>query len=225
MNYSQYHNYDQMEECQVRDSLNSIFENVESVFETARIGLIMLESDDPSIVPTAIRNVLVFGRAVTNVLQKIKRLDPSFDDWYTPYKQEMRQDPLLKYLYKLRSEVLKEGIFPVSVAVGIDIFSTDWISHLPKPPNALGFFIGDGFGGSGWEIKTYDDKIEKFYVKMPWETVNVSIYFKNMPSTHLGEYIGDESIDEVCKLYLDYLRNMIDDAKKKFIQSNQRQIE
>src|SRR5437879_8397352 len=57
-----------------------------------------------------ISTVAVQGRAVTNVLQHLRTFDrPGFDAWYTPYEQQMRQDQLLSYFYKLRTLLLKEG--------------------------------------------------------------------------------------------------------------------
>jgi hypothetical protein len=54
-------------------------------------------------------NVVVAGRAVTNVLQKLRNRVQGFDDWYKPWQQEMIQDPLLKYLYKLRTYCNTKG--------------------------------------------------------------------------------------------------------------------
>jgi hypothetical protein len=57
--------------------------------------------------------VVVFGRAVTNALQNLRTFDrQAFDEWYGPWKQEMEEDPLLRWFYKLRSDILK-GIVPL----------------------------------------------------------------------------------------------------------------
>jgi hypothetical protein len=50
----------------------------------------------------AMHNVVVMGRAVTNVLQKLCSKVEDFDVWYQPWVEEMARDPLLRYLYNLR---------------------------------------------------------------------------------------------------------------------------
>jgi hypothetical protein len=57
--------------------------------------------------------VVVFGRAVTNAVQNLRTFDrQAFDKWYGPWKHEMEEDPLLRWFYKLRSDILK-GIEPL----------------------------------------------------------------------------------------------------------------
>jgi hypothetical protein len=58
-----------------------------------------------------LRNLIVFGRAVTNILQNLRSVvgAKTFDEWYMPLQEEMRDDELLKYFYELRTEILKEG--------------------------------------------------------------------------------------------------------------------
>jgi hypothetical protein len=63
--------------------------------------------------------VVVFGRAVTNALQNLRRFDRrAFDAWYGPWQQEMRNDPLLRWFYVLRSDILK-GVEPqIAILLG-----------------------------------------------------------------------------------------------------------
>jgi hypothetical protein len=60
----------------------------------------------------ALRNVIVWGRAVTNVLQNLRGKAEGFDEWYEPWREEMATDPLLRFLYQQRSEILKRGTDP-----------------------------------------------------------------------------------------------------------------
>jgi hypothetical protein len=56
--------------------------------------------------------VVVFGRSVTNAMQNLRSFDEkAFNDWYGPWEAEMRADPLLRYFYELRTQILK-GIAP-----------------------------------------------------------------------------------------------------------------
>jgi len=116
---------------------------------TAEKGLADVSSGDPNRRVAGLHNVVVFGRAVTNVLQKLRSTEPGFDAWYGPHRAQMEGDPLLKYLYRLRSEILKEGILPLSTSMHIHrLRFPDDIARLgPPPPNAKSFFIGDNLGG------------------------------------------------------------------------------
>jgi hypothetical protein len=92
-------------------------------------GLRDMEQTDPSEVATdgtAMDRVLlgfvavvVFGRSVTNALQNLRTFDQrAFEDWYEPWQREMRADPLLRWFYVLRSNILK-GIAPlIAVVIG-----------------------------------------------------------------------------------------------------------
>ena len=162
-----------------------------------------------------IRNLIVFGRAVTNVLQNLRGLAPEFDQWYTPYKDEMEADPLMKFFYKKRSEILKEGKLDTHSSVRLSGNPMLLIQKYPKPPRAKGFFIGDNIGGSGWEIEMSDGTMEKYYVELPDEmsglNIEVSIYFSDLPKE-----LGVVPAPELCQRYYDYLAQMVADAKVKF---------
>jgi hypothetical protein len=63
--------------------------------------------------------VVVFGRSVTSALQKLRTFDrQAFNEWYGPWKQEMEQDPLLRWFYKLRSDILHEIDPLIGVVIG-----------------------------------------------------------------------------------------------------------
>jgi len=201
----------------VDENTESIIKNAEGMLKTAKWGLDLLKTENPYHLPTGIRNVLTFGRAVTNVLQRIKSHELEFSAWYKPYRNEMENDPLMKYLYRLRNDVLKEGKMPVTSATYISFLDTSWVNQLPKPPNTKSFFIGDSLGGSGFEIELPDGSTTKLYIKLPWDTVITSAHFENMPNSHLGKPINGMSIEEICELYLKYLEKIIEDAKGKFL--------
>lgn len=201
----------------VEEDTESIINNAEDMLKTAKYGLDLLKTENPYYLPTGIRNVLTFGRAFTKVLQRLKSHESDFSAWYKPYRVEMENDLLLKYLYRIRNDVLKEGKMPVTTRGYISFLNTDWVNQLPKPPNTKGFFIGDNLGGSGFEIELPDGSTEKLYIKLPWDTVITSVHFKNLPNSHLGKSINGMSIKEICELYLQYLEKIVKDAKGKFL--------
>lgn len=200
-----------------KEDTETIIKNAEDMLKTAKYGLSYLKTENPYHLPTGIRNVLTFGREVPRILQRLKRRESDFSEWYAPYRTELENDPLMKYLYRLRNDVLKEGKMPVKSKTCIEALNTNWVNQLPKPPNTKGFFIGDNLGGSGFIIALPDGSTEKLYLKLPWDTVITSTHFEDMPNSHLGKTINGMSIKEVCELYLQYLTKIIEDAKEKFI--------
>jgi hypothetical protein len=83
-----------------------IFKNAQETLKSAEFGLQDLIKGPPERKLSGLRNLVVFGRAVTNVLQGLKSTEPEFEAWYQKYVDEMESDPLMKYFYKLRSLTL-----------------------------------------------------------------------------------------------------------------------
>jgi len=139
--------------------------------ETAKLGLEdFLHGQTPGRRIAGLRNVVVWGRAVTNVLQNIRTFDRErFETWYAPHQAAMREKTDFKYLVDLRSQVLKEGVLGgISSSLHIEEFNTNQLRDLPPaPPGAGGFFIGDQLGGSGWIVKLADGTEERYYLELP----------------------------------------------------------
>lgn len=166
---------------------------------------------------SSLRNFVVYGRTVTFVLQKLRSVVSDFNEWYEPIRAEMKNDPLLQFFKRLRSEILKEGEDKVATAVHIRLSMPRDISKFgPPPPGATGFFIGDGEGGSGWIVRAPDGTETKHYVEVPDEIAEVSFMFDNPPQVHLGVPISDCSPANLCKLYLAYLTKIVNDAQRRF---------
>jgi hypothetical protein len=160
----------------------------------------------------------VWGRAVTNVLQNLRSALPEgvFDAWYDAWRREMEADPLLKYLYRLRTQMLKEGQRPpLSVRVERENFNPAR-DLPPPPPNALGFFVGDEAGGSGWLVRLPDGSLGKMYMRLPEGTARTLLDIADLPSHHLGMPVRDRSINHVAKLFLHYLERIVYTAEQEF---------
>lgn len=196
--------------------VRKIMKNVDDTLETAEFGLRLVLNKDPRFKLPGLRNVVVFGRAVTNTLQNLRSVRRDFDKWYQKYVEEMRKDPLMKYFYNLRSEILKEGSLEISVHVHIHKFNyPEDLMRIPPPPlSAKEFFIGDNIGGSGWIVTLPDGSEEKLYVNLPSDIAEVSLHFPSPPEYHLGRKLKDSSIEYLCKVYIDYLKRMVSNAKK-----------
>ncbi len=204
-------------------TIKSIIKDTRDTLKTAEYGLQDLTGGDEERKLPGLRNLVVFGRAVTNVLQRLRNKAPDFEQWYMRYEKEMESDPLMKYFYNLRSEILKEGKLKTSwhtrfkkLDLQIDSKRIQVNSkRFRSPPNAKNFFI-DGVGRSGWEVQLPDGSIQKYYVELPSSAVAINLNFQNSPKFHLGKEIEDLSAKALSTMYITYLRKMVDDAEIKF---------
>jgi hypothetical protein len=131
----------------------------------------------------------------------------------------MSQDPLLRYLYELRSAILKKGQEGATNAVTIQSASMGEILWMlgPAPPNTVSTFLGDENGGSGWEVQLEDGTIQRIYATLPENNnVQVRLAFENLPSEHLGASVTDDSLENICRLYVQYLRRLVEAAEERF---------
>lgn len=192
---------------------------VDDMLETAKRGLQDLRGIDPEKKFIGLQNLVVFGRAVTNVLQNLRSIDrEAFDRWYEPYRAQMEDDELMRFFYELRSEILKRGNLPVSAGVHIHhlVLSED-LSRFGLPPKgAVSFFIGDSKGRSGWDVKLPDGSTETYYVHWPEDMLSVNVLFSSPPSSHLGNPIRKRNAEDLGELYFEYLREMVADAHRAF---------
>lgn len=202
----------------VKSATAEIFARVKETLATARLGLRDVIHGGPERRLAGLRNLVVFGRAVTNVLQNLRGPEPAFESWYQPYVTEMRDDPLLRYFYVLRSEILKEGKLKTGSMLHIKRFEfpKDMQRLGSPPPGAGAFFMGDQAGGTGWEIKLPNGEIEKFYVDIPGDIGTSEVQLADAPKTHKGLAIPDPRIETLARLYFDYLTGMVDDARSTF---------
>lgn len=201
---------------------DEILRSLEETLQTVERGLSdFLDTGDPKGRLPGLRNLIVFGRAVTNVLQNLRTpLGSAFDEWYGPIQDEMAGDELLKYFYRLRTEILKEGSIPLggsSMHIGyLDGQELQSLMRNP-PPGARGFFMGDSLGGSGWEVELSDGLTEKYYVALPGDLmVKTNLHFADPPTVHEGQPLTDTSIEALATHYVEYLRRLVREATEKF---------
>jgi len=85
----------------------------------AHLGLRDMEASDQDRVLLGFFGVAVFGRSVTLALQHLKTWDePAFLAWYEPWVAQMRQDPLCRFFYELRTDILHDVVPMVGVVLG-----------------------------------------------------------------------------------------------------------
>jgi hypothetical protein len=188
--------------------------------QTAAMGLKDLTGPEPERRLMGLRNLVVFGRSTTFILQTLRGVDRErFNAWYAPFEKEMRDDVLMQYFAELRNTILKEG--------GPQTTQATYIEHLDNrdlqpqmehpPPGVKGFFIGDQLGGSDWEIESPDGRVEKYYIQLPSAVrMETSFHFPDPPTQHLGQDLGDISVPSLGRLYLEYLSRVVIDAEREF---------
>jgi hypothetical protein len=206
------------------------YQRAEDVLEGARTTLEMVQlaledfrhGDRPGRRLAGLRNVIVWGRAVTNVVQKIAHFQPAaFDKWYAPYQDEMQRNEPFKYLYQLRSQVLKEGLLGrTTVSVRINTTKpVDLGKLLGDPPHpGAAWFIGDPLGGSGWKVALPDGSIERFYKELPDSTdaqITTAVHFADAT---IEKKLSPpaESIDKLLTDYVGYLTHLVEAAQREF---------
>jgi len=191
-----------------------ILEDANRMLSTVGFGYKVLAYGSPKNKMSGLMNLVVFGRAVTNVLQNLRSTEPSFDEWYKKYVEEMKNSPELKYFYDLRSVILKEGRLKVGTSAYINHLNVpNDLARLPKPPPFLkikSFFIGDSLGGTGYEVLLSDGSTEKYYIELPQDIGKVDLIFSDVPS------LKNISVVTLSRQYLEYLTKMVKDVNATF---------
>jgi hypothetical protein len=194
--------------------------DVRQQLRTAQIGLEMLDHLDRSRALAGLRNVAVFGRAVTFVLQNLRDTEPAFDEWYAPHVAAMRGDELCRFFVELRNTIEKVGDLPVKVGTYVirHFTGADMARLPPAPPNAEGMFMGDPLGRAGWVVRQPDGSTENFYFDLPADIGGpTDLQFPDPPKSHAGQSLTTTKMRDICRLYLDYLENLVQSAEARFL--------
>lgn len=196
---------------------NGVLLNLKSTLEMAEYGLRDLQSDDPKYTEVGLRNLAMHGRSVTFVLQNLRSLEPNFEEWYRGVQEEIKSSELCSFFKDLRNEIEKQGkVRPTNISATINYFSTDMIERFPRPKNAVGFFLGDQLGGSGWEVELPDGSRDKIYLDLPKDIIETKRLFIDPPKDHLGKSLEGKTIQELGEIYYNYLSQLVDQAVARF---------
>lgn len=181
-----------------------------------------METDGPDRL-LGLRNLVIWGRVVTNTLQKLKSVMDrvAVKAWWQPYADEMERDPEFKYIYDYRNQIDHEGLVgPLTNATYISSFSSTDMRFMRTPPPVphASFFIGDQWGGNGWMVQQPDGTVEKYYVKMPpeWgDRVTNTLHF-SAPTTSQGVAPPLRPLEAILPRYVAYLGEIVEDAAQRF---------
>lgn len=200
-------------------AVEEIIQKAEETLKTARFGYEDLISRNRARRYSGLRNLIVFGRSVTFVLQNLKTPlgGEAFDRWYSPIQDSLKANPIMKYFVDLRNEILKQGKTPATHISANASFSSSDLSKLgTPPPGASGFFIGDQTGGSGWVVQLPDGSEVHYYIDIPESIAKVTQHFADLPVPEDHE-LRHKSIEDLCDYYLVELEKLIDSARKEFL--------
>ena len=165
---------------------------------------------------TILAFLIVFGRAVTFVLQNLRSVVPDgeFDRWYTPKQAKMKDDAVMRYFVTLRNEIEKQGKLEVATNVEIAYINFTEIQQY-RPPGATDFFMGDERGGSGWDVPQADGTVVQYYIDLPPSTATVVQTFAETEAE--GHQLHGAKVDDLSKHYIDSLTKLVNEAREKFL--------
>lgn len=196
-----------------------VLKRAKDTLDIAYYGLRLLTSGDPQERSPGLRNVLVFSRSTTFVIQNLKSVvgTAEFDSWYAPHQDRMKADPVMRYFVEARNNLEKQGRLDVGHNLYIQNFSTLDMKKFGSPPaGAKSFFIGDEIGGTGWEIELADGSIEKFYVALPESIGSLTQVFVGMPDSVPAE-LRELPVEKLSEMVLSNISEVLDDAFRTFV--------
>lgn len=198
-------------------STNIILATAREHLAMARHGLADMESGDPTRLRPGIMNLCVFGRSTTNVLQNLRSSEPTFDEWYQPKVKAMEADSLMRYFYKKRTEILKEGELGYTNVTSGSLNTND-IAPLwaLAPPGTKGMFFGDYLGGDGFVVEMPDGTDVHVYAQFPDVGITTTLEFTDAPTEHDGIPIEDSSVGTLGRMYIEVLERIVEDADRHF---------
>ncbi|MDG1861966.1 MAG: hypothetical protein P8J02_01905 [Yoonia sp.] len=201
----------------VHSETNAILTRAEDILMTAEYGLTDLNGENILRRKVGLRNLIVFGRSFTFVLQNLRGKEPSFDDWYKSVQDKMRADPVFSFFLNARNILEKQGRLNTSISVNINNFSTSDLQRFePKPEGAKSFFMGDQLDGSGWIVELPDGSEIKYYVELPSAIGVVEQHFSDIDEVKFPSLAG-KNVNELSSEYLRKLSGILDDARAVFL--------
>lgn len=120
-----------------------------TMLRMVRRGLRDMQEADEDRILLGFLGVVVFGRSMTLVMQNLRSHDQeAFDSWYAPWQKEMKDDPLMRYFYVLRTMVIHHdapaiGILLAGSGRNVPPIGTITIDALPLPERHLGKALDD----------------------------------------------------------------------------------
>lgn len=121
----------------------------ETMLRMIELGLRDMQETDHDRILFGFLGLVVYGRSMTLVMQKLRSHDrETFDSWYAPWQGEMKDDPLMRYFYDLRTMVIHHEAPAIGILLGgfgenIAPIGSITIDDLPLPERHLGQPLDD----------------------------------------------------------------------------------
>lgn len=159
-----------------------------------------------------LKNLITTGRSVTFVIQNFKNDvgADEFDSWYGTWQDKMRQDKIMDKFKNLRNNIEKQGkLERSSITLKIDSLNTADLAKIPVPHNAVGRFLFDSLGRSGWIVDIGNGQTDKIFFNMP-DSVKASISYEIKDFDDLDGISSDDAIKYyywfLLDVYHDFMR-------------------
>ncbi|EJM70451.1 hypothetical protein PMI29_01612 [Pseudomonas sp. GM49] len=198
------------------DKTLKIINRAEEILQTAQYGLDDLKSSNGQRRLAGLRNLVVFGRSVTFVIQNLSSVVDDFNGWYAPIQKELASSPVMNYFKELRNEVLKQGRLETGISGSASFSGDELMKQGKRPFGAKGFIIGDMYGGSGWIVELPDGSEITYYVDLPKTIGDFKLVFSNIPEKFKSA-IGETSVEKLAEDYLKSLAEIIDSCRSNFL--------
>ncbi len=197
------------------------FQRIDGVVEMMEFALNGIrEREEPTERRYHLKNFVLHCSSVTHVVQGLRSKVSSFDEWWTSIVAVMDADPLMRYFYKLRTEILKKNAYHVSYKISPRPPHTSVTLRRsdigPPPEHGMTFRVtGDGpfwvlHSPAGREIKS-------IRALLPEGCGGVGrLLFTDCPEAEFPKHFEGQDIAEVCQAHMDRLLAIVEQAYEKY---------
>ena len=192
--------------CKLCNMAKRLFPYTTSKLEDSAINLERMRSATDSVeFKAAFTAFLSSARAITYALQEEGAHIEGFKEWYSPFSDQMKKDPLLRFIHNARIEDFHKA----KPNLKFRTFIKNMQITIEKPGSVV-------IGAEGpFRIVNEGTPKEKRIPIKEGEYV-VQIFVKNLPKQHLGQTIEHPNPVVICELALEYYESLIHKAKTQF---------
>jgi hypothetical protein len=189
-----------------------MFDRAKSKLEDAHLNLAsMRKATTAPQFRAAFNSFLSNCRAVTYALQKEGASLDGFSEWYASKQMEMKEDELLRFIHKSRTEDFHEGQHCLRFSTYVDHLSSTAVGPPPKPGASLTI----GPEGPFWLVDQGTARECRIPVtRGSWHVVQVDI--ENPPAQHKGKPMAARDPITLCQAAADYMAEVVHEARTKF---------
>ena len=161
-----------------------------------------------------LKTLATSGRQVTFILNKLKSTEPDYDDWWNPIVELIGEDPLFRFFVRLRNTVEKEGL-PEVRAVLLAVRETEVVrEERVKAEDGENFPRIEGIDRN---LNPTPGVVVNFAVVSGGTHQKLSQFrLPNLPTSHLGQPLEDDTMEHLGALYLNGLSAIWQTARNKF---------